>query len=87
MKGPADAENPTVTGIVMIFVGPVLGIMLYTLAQAIVLYGAFQDMRGRPVNLAESLQVGLQRFFPIVGLAIVMGSWSCLASSCSSFRA
>jgi uncharacterized membrane protein len=30
-------------------------------------------MRGRPVSLSESLQVGLQRFFPIVGLAIVMG--------------
>jgi hypothetical protein len=73
MKGPADAENPTVGGIVMIFVALFLGIILYTLAQAIVLYGAFQDMRGRPVSLSESLQVGLQRFFPIVGLAIVMG--------------
>ena len=55
----------------MIFVGLILTVVLNVLCQAIVLYGAFQDMRGRPVNLVESLQVGLRRFFPIVGLAIV----------------
>jgi uncharacterized membrane protein len=46
-------------------------IVLYTFSQAIVLYGAFQDMRGRPVSLIESLRVGFGRFFPIIGLAIV----------------
>jgi hypothetical protein len=50
-----------------------LMIVLGTLSQAIVLYGAFQDMRGRPVSLAACLQVGLNRFFPIAGLAISMG--------------
>src|SRR5262245_5594048 len=70
---PMESETPSGTSIAMIFVALFLGIVLYTLAQAIVLYGAFQDMRGRPVSLSESLQVGLQRFFPIVGLAIVMG--------------
>jgi hypothetical protein len=50
-----------------------LMIVLGTLSQAIVLYGAFQDMRGRPVSLGDCLQVGLGRFFPIVGLAISMG--------------
>jgi hypothetical protein len=50
-----------------------LMIVLGTLSQAIVLYGAFQDMRGRPVSLADCFQVGLGRFFPIVGLAISMG--------------
>ena len=47
-------------------------VVLGTLAQAVVLYGAFQVMRGRPVNLAESAGIGLRRFFPIVGLAISM---------------
>jgi hypothetical protein len=48
----------------------VLMVVLATLSQAIVLYGAFQVMRGRPIDLAESARIGLRRFFPIVGLAI-----------------
>ena len=59
-------------GFGLILLGFFLAIVLYTLSQAIVLYGAFQNMRGRPVSLIESLQVGLRRFFPIVGLAIGM---------------
>jgi len=47
-----------------------LFLVLNTLAQAVILYGAFQAMRGRPVNLGECLKVGLSRFFPIIGLAI-----------------
>jgi hypothetical protein len=50
--------------------GPLLGHVLGTLSQAVVLYGAFQDMRGKRVNLGESMQVGLRRFFPVVGVAI-----------------
>src|SRR5262245_56209692 len=56
-------------GIGLVLLGLFVSIVLYTLSQAIVLYGAFQDMRGRPVRLGESLQVGLRRFFPIIGLA------------------
>jgi hypothetical protein len=52
--------------------GIFLSTLLGTLAQAILLYGAFQDMRGRPVNLADCLRIGLARFFPIIGLAICM---------------
>jgi hypothetical protein len=52
--------------------GIFLSTLLGTLAQAILLYGAFQDMRGRPVNLADCLRIGLGRFFPIIGLAICM---------------
>jgi hypothetical protein len=47
-------------------------LVLGTLSQAVVLYGAFQVMRGRPVDLAESASIGLRRFFPIVGLAIIV---------------
>jgi hypothetical protein len=50
-----------------------LMIVLGTLSQAIVLYGAFQAMRDRPVNLGDCLRVGLSRFFPIIGLAITVG--------------
>ena len=50
----------------------VLTIVLSVISQAVLLYGAFQDMRGRPVSLIESLQVGRRRFFPIIGLAVAM---------------
>jgi hypothetical protein len=43
-------------------------LVLYIIAQVVVLYGAFQAMRGRPVNLSEGLRLGLARFFPIIGV-------------------
>src|SRR6059036_2239885 len=49
-----------------------LMIVLGTLSQALVLYGAFQVMRGRPVDLGESARIGLRRFLPIVGLALLV---------------
>jgi hypothetical protein len=48
----------------------VLTIVLGLLSQAIVLHGAFQDMRGRTVRLADCVKAGLRRFVPLVGLAI-----------------
>jgi hypothetical protein len=48
----------------------VLTIVLGILSQAVVLYGAFQDMRARPVRLIDCLKAGLRRFFPLIGLAI-----------------
>jgi hypothetical protein len=64
---PADPfANVGMGRLLAIFLMIVLGM----LSQAIVLYGAFQVMRGRPIDLAESARIGLRRFFPIVGLAI-----------------
>jgi hypothetical protein len=51
-------------------VGVILTLVLNVLSQAIVLYGAFEDMRGLPVNLSESIKVGLRRFFPVLGVSI-----------------
>jgi hypothetical protein len=69
---PTPVANPfqtfRVAGVTVL-----LTIVLSLLSQAIVLYGAFQDMRERPVRLADCLKVGLGRFFPIVGLAICAG--------------
>jgi hypothetical protein len=69
---PVTVANPfqnVGAGGFTLFVTIVLGV----LSQAIVLYGAFQDMRGRPVRLADCLKVGLRRFFPLIGLAICVG--------------
>jgi hypothetical protein len=60
--------------------GALLMIVLGTLSQAIVLYGAFQVMRGRPIDLAESARIGLRRFFPIVGLALCVSLLAGFAS-------
>jgi len=59
-------------GIHMQGFGTLLGLLLTTLSQAAVLYGAFQNMRGQPLNLGESMRVGLRRFFPVVGVALTM---------------
>jgi hypothetical protein len=48
-----------------------LSVSLGLLSQAILVYGAFQDMRGRPVNLSESVNVGLARLVPIIGLTFL----------------
>jgi hypothetical protein len=50
--------------------GTFLGLLLGMLSEAVVLYGAFQDMRGKRINLGESTRVGLRRFLPVVGVAI-----------------
>jgi hypothetical protein len=57
-----------------------VAVVFNALAQGTVVYGAFEIMRGRPINLAESARVGLRRFFPIVGLAIVVSLLVGLAS-------
>jgi hypothetical protein len=54
----------------LFFLGLILTMVLTALTQAAVLYGAFEDMRGRPVNVADSIKIGLARFFPVLGVAI-----------------
>jgi hypothetical protein len=49
----------------------VLGIFLNTIGEAVILFGAFQYLRGQPVVPGEALQRSLARFFPIVGFAIL----------------
>jgi hypothetical protein len=58
---------------VLIVIGVLAILILYTLAQAAILYVAFQSMRGRVVGIAEALRRGLSRFGAIVGLAILVG--------------
>src|SRR5262245_3469368 len=47
-------------------------IVLGTLGEAVIVHAAFQDIQHRPVRLAESLNVALRRFLPIVGVAFVV---------------
>ena len=65
--------TPSADLLIMIGVGIVLAMVLGMLSQAVMLHAAFQAMRLRPVNLGDSLRVGLARVIPIILLAIVMG--------------
>ncbi len=51
------------------------GLLFYLLLQpivtAVILHAAFQDMRGRPARLGESVQRGLQRVFPLIGVTVL----------------
>jgi hypothetical protein len=52
----------------------VLLMVLSTLGYAIMLHATFRDLRRRPVRLIESLNVGLRRFFPLIGIAFLVGA-------------
>src|SRR5215470_10379088 len=47
-------------------------IVLGALGEAVIVHAAFQDMQRQPARLAESLNVALRRFLPIVGVAFVV---------------
>jgi hypothetical protein len=53
-----------------LFLPLLLGAVLKILTQAVIVYGAFQDMRRQSVRIGESLRVGLARILPIMGLLI-----------------
>jgi uncharacterized membrane protein len=70
-------------------IGLTLGALLIQMvmnsfAQAIVVFAAFQDLRGKPVNAAESFSRCLSRIVPIivasilVGLLVFIGSMLCV---------
>jgi len=46
--------------------------VFFVLGQAMVLHAAVQDMRQRPVRMSEGIKVALARFFPLVGLAVII---------------
>jgi hypothetical protein len=52
-----------------------LSIQLSALSQAIVLYGAFEAMRGRRVDLVASFQHAWRRFLPVIGAGLFFPGW------------
>jgi len=73
-KATANVERDPTQALTMVglsLVMLVLMLVLSMLSSAVILHGAFQDMRNRPVHLAESLKVGLRRFLPLMGLAFL----------------
>jgi hypothetical protein len=67
----ATTEIDPAQTFIMPGLGFVLLMVLSMLSSAVILHAAFQDMRNRPVNLVESLKVGLRRFLPLILLGFV----------------
>jgi hypothetical protein len=55
------------------FIGWALAMILYLMSQAVILYIAFQYLRGQPVALGDALNKGFARILPILGLVILFG--------------
>lgn len=64
----------------LLTVGSIILIVASLFSQAVMLYGAFQRMRGQGFAIGDSLKYGLARFFPIVGLMILLALAIGLAS-------
>jgi hypothetical protein len=70
--------NPALVG--WIFASAALFVVLNGLTQAVVLYGAFEDMRGRPVDILASLGRAWRRFVPVIGTSFMVILLAGLAS-------
>lgn len=71
---PADAQSDEPyadfsTAVVLL--GIFLWLVLRLFSQAMLVYGAFQSMRGKPVNLIESCGAALREFLPLVGVSLI----------------
>jgi uncharacterized membrane protein len=74
-QGGESITSPTATGqgAILLIIGGLLSFVLSMISQAVMVHASFQAMRMRPVNVGESLKVGLARVVPVFLLAILMG--------------
>ncbi len=70
---PKAAPNFSPQTAIVFVVSLIAAFALMPVCQAIILFGAFQDMLGRDFAIGESLRRGLARIFPIFGMLIVEG--------------
>jgi hypothetical protein len=66
----SNRSDPTALGwsfVIALFAG----LILNTIGQAVILFGAFQDLRGHPVQAGEAVQRALGRFFPLIGVGLL----------------
>jgi hypothetical protein len=63
---PTAAKNIATSFILLLLVGT----LLKSLTQAVIVNGAFQDMRDHKARIGQSLRVGFERILPVLGLSI-----------------
>ena len=73
MAGPGRVAAVGTAGLGQTLISLSLIDILSTVSQAAQLFDSFQQMRGRPFAVGESLQKGLGRFLPVLGTAICVG--------------
>jgi hypothetical protein len=67
-------RDPRLPGYIPLFLIAVFGgIVVNAIGQAVLLFGAFQQLRGEPVRMGEAVQRALARFFPLIGVGILSG--------------
>jgi uncharacterized membrane protein len=66
-----SGDSKTAEGSAWTLVAFIVGMIVNTVGQAVILYGAFQAMRGRAMLIGEAVRRGLSRFWSIIGLAIL----------------
>jgi hypothetical protein len=76
---PPGGGNIARLGLSLLGIG-LLWMLLSVLCQAIILYGAFEQMRGKSFAVGDSLKRGLARFFPILGVILCMAFGAGFAS-------
>jgi uncharacterized membrane protein len=67
---PVDINTSAIVGAAGL--SGILFLLLMPLSEAIIFYVAVQHMRRKQVNLVEGLEVGLGRFFPLIGIALLV---------------
>jgi hypothetical protein len=72
-NGPGGAPTISSGALFAGAAGLILFGLLMLLSQAIMLYGAFQAMRGRRFGIGESIRHGLSRLLAIIGVMFLMG--------------
>jgi hypothetical protein len=70
-RNPGAVQAGSVVGAAL--GGVLLLMVLHTISEAAVIFGAFQEMRGRPFAIGDSLAKGLNRFLPIIALSFCIG--------------
>lgn len=66
---PIGTPGPGTVGLG--FIGALLAVVFTLVSQAVILYVAFQYLRGQPVALGDAVQKGFARLLPILGLVIL----------------
>jgi Uncharacterised protein family (UPF0259) len=67
-SGRASAASAVSTG-----VSTLLNMVCSSIASGAIIYGVVQELRGRVFSIADSIQIAIRRFFPMVGVAICTG--------------
>jgi len=74
MTTPGNTTAPGGAFWLMVIGGGLAGMIVETLAQALVFHAAFEDLHGRPVKLRDTLNGVAAWLAPIITLAIILGT-------------